>query len=485
MVALQVMPFKKDAVLALECSTSQAKAMVVQGRQILALCERPYPASSHSVIRLDPQAMMACLFEAGRQAVMEANIPVAAIGLCGIWHSLLPLDENGEPLEGITTWADTASAPTVNRYAAQTELAARFYQQTGCVVHTMYPLWQLRHRLETHQWPEGMAMVSSQMQYMLHQLTGVQAVSVNTASGTGWLDVHTGQWSEAMLAFSGLNRAMMPDVCAMEQKFPLTTAAAEKLGLPQGTPVCCGGADGAMNQVGAAAVAPGRRTFSVGTSGAMRQCVAQPLCPPHPATWCYRLDQTHCLIGTATSGAGSCVSWFRQQLLAGQWSFEALEAAAAGIERSHAPIFLPFLFGERSPGWQADRRGGFVDMLAEHGMGALYYALLEGILFNLKQCDEAMNELLGEPEATLITGGIVHSPLWLQLAADIMARPLRVDDQPHASTMGAVAVAQLACGMLPSLEALPQPASRLVTPSPSPVLKTRYERYCHWYHQKG
>ena len=468
------------AVLALEGSTSQAKAMVYD-KDVVCVVEWPYPPRRREVVELDPEAIMAALYAAGRRAVEQAGLPIKAIGLGSIWHSLLLLDEDRRPLGPISTWANTDSAPTVAFYRARDGLREALYRKTGCMIHRMYPLWQWQHLQEQGSDLSRVRYISSQAQYMLASLTGVEAVSSAVASGSGWLNLETQDWDEGLLYRSGLSKSQMGQVCPLTQTFPLTADAGQRLGLPAGTPVCCAGPDGALNQVGAAALLPGRRTFSVGTSGALRQTVARPLLPGQPSTWCYVIDPGRYIVGAATSGAGSCVAWFRERVLGGRADFSALEAALEEADREAAPLFLPFLFGERCPGWRDSRTGGYIGLTANQGLPELYYALVEGILFNLYQCDEVLDTLTGAPDMTLLTGGITHSPAWMQLAADLFGRTLSVSEQPHASTLGAVAAARAAVGRSRGLDDVPLGPQTPVPPRHAPALRARYQRYLAAY----
>jgi len=98
--------------------------------------------------------------------------------------------------------------------------------------------------------------------------------------------------------------------------------------------------------------------------------------------------------GAAISGACSCVDWFRNGV-SPALSYDELESRAA--DQESAPVFLPFVFGERCPGWHDERKGGFEDISAEHGLGALYRGVLEGVCFNLKQCYDLLIRLLVSP----------------------------------------------------------------------------------------
>jgi len=235
--------------------------------------------------------------------------------------------------------------------------------------------------------------------------------------------------------------------------------------------------------VGAGAMGPGIMTMSVGTSGALRVTSPVPVLPDNPSTWCYYVIHGKRLAGAATSGAGNCVQWFGKRLNRGSISYRALDELASKIDIQDAPIFLPFLYGERCPGWEDTRTGGFVDLKPHHEVGHLHYAILEGVLFNLYQCYVVLEKLMGVPKEIRISGGIENSRWWLQMAADIFQREIYTSNVEHASTMGAVAVALKATGAIKSLEEFNPSQGEKIVPNESmaQIYAKRFERYMEWY----
>src|SRR5699024_7666120 len=117
-----------------------------------------------------------------------------------------------------------------------------------------------------------------------------------------------------------------------------------------------------------------------------------------------------------------------------------------------SPIFLPFLYGERCPGWNDQRQGGFYVLKGSHLMGDMYYGLLEGILFNLYHCYMILTEVMDIRREIRISGGITNSKMWLQMAADIFQQEVVTSEIEHASVIGGVALALDAMGAINSLE---------------------------------
>lgn len=450
-------------VLSLEASTSSAKAMLYEEhRGVLAVESLPYAADVFDVTTFDPPGVVDTVLHCAAQLLARyPGIEVEAIGLSSIWHSLVMLDEHDRPLGRGQTWADTTAAPTAAPFRQDQALARRVYQSTGCPVHSSYNGWKWMHRRRTGD-VSAVRRVSCLPEYLFFGLTGEFAITRSVAAGSAMLCAHTLDWDNGMLDLFGLRPEMLGRLVEPDHCNALNTAAAARLGLPAGTPVVATGADGALNHIAASALADDVMTLSVGTSGALRIANHGAVLPQRPSTWCYYLAEGLHLVGAATSGAGNCVKWFTDELLGGSWNFAQLEDAARCCNAEMTPYFLPFNFGERCPGWNDARQGGFQGIGPSAGVGAMYRAVLEGILFNLYQNYRILVDTMGrEPSMISISGGITKSPLWMALAADTFGVVLDENTGEHASLLGAAHMARRAAGHMGSLRQIaPEPGPR-------------------------
>lgn len=414
---------------------------------------------------------------------------IDAIGLSGIWHSLLLLDEHRKPLTPIFTWADTSPAETVAKYRQDKKLWHLFYNKTGCAIHSIYPLWKIIHLKETQ--PDIFTKkvhITSQLEYIFEQLTGKSVESKTIASGTGMFNIHNLDWDDEILHFAGINRSMLCELQEPKYMALLKDSMADYLGLKKGLPVIIGGADGALNQIGAGALKKGIMTLSVGTSGALRLAYDKPVIPESTSTWCYYALNGKRLVGAATSGAGNCLEWFKKKAYKSSgFSYKELDEKASKVDIENAPIFLPFLYGERNPGWQDSRQASFMGLKSHHEIGDLYHGVIEGVLFNLYQCYKALTQITGEPKEVRISGGIENSSLWLQMAADIFGRDIITSGIQHMSTVGAAVLALNALGEIKDIEKYEPGYEKRFVPNEraSKIYTKRYETYLDYYQRTG
>jgi gluconokinase len=140
---------------------------------------------------------------------------------------------------------------------------------------------------------------------------------------------------------------------------------------------------------------------------------------------------------------------------------------------AHGLTILPFLAGERAPGWAGHARATI------HGLSLATTALeilragLEAVAYRIAIVFELLRQLLpSEPQIVASGGALLHSPCWLQIMADTLGRPVAVSEVQEASGRGAALLALEALGVLQDLSEAPD----FVGPVLDPNLK-RHERY--------
>ena len=452
-------------VIGLEVSTSSAKAILFSSTgELLAESTRPLPNGISQVTWQEPQGIFQVALECLKDVASVDKGSIEAIGLGGIWHSLLLLDKERQPLEPIRTWADLSFTDSLFEVKEDQGLVDWVYGKTGCLGHGMYPLWKLYGmRLLEHPALSQTSYISSQIEYLFTTLTGEIGVSACTASGSGLMNIHTVQWDEELLEFVGLNSNMVAEIKEGYYTAPLQRDIATMVGLKQGIPVTVGCADGALNQISSGGLANGIMTFSVGTSGALRLASPTPLLGEEPATWCYYLVDGQRLAGVATH-ATSNLEWFMRQFSLDNDDHEHLAREASKLPVDSGPLFFPFIYGERAPGWQENRTGGFVGLTSEHTVVHLYNAVLEGILFTLYQSFLELQKVASLPVDIRLSGGIIHSPYWSQMAADIFGSKLTTTGNVHESTLGAALFALQASGALEHVREYTPPLMGTIMP---------------------
>jgi gluconokinase len=343
------------------------------------------------------------------------------------WHSLVPLDRHDRPLTPVLTWRDRNGAlPPLD--------PNDYHRRTGCFLHPAY--WPAKiERLAR----EGVAAARylSFGDYLLLRLTGEARASVSAASGTGLFDPNALTWDEETLAALGL---------ATSQLAPLSDEPVAGVWPALG--------DGACSNVGAGCATRERAAVMVGTSAAARVVYEAPAAEPRPGLFLYRLDDRRFCEGGALSDGGNLHAWLLRTLRDVDTSEIADRPPSA-----HGLTFLPFLGGERSLGWDPDRRGAIEGLTFSTTPLDIAQAALEGVCYRLA----AVLDAIGGLESIVATGAaLLANPAWLQVLADVLGRPVELSGEPEGSARGAALVALERLG-------LPVPAApiaRVVQPRP-------------------
>jgi gluconokinase len=454
-------------VMALDVGTSSARAACFDA------AARPLPGAESRVsfaprtapdgtVEFDAETLVGavasavdgCLAGAGARAA-----EIAGVGASVFWHSLLALDGERRPLTPLLTWADTRSAAAASALRARLDTRAS-HARTGAPLHAaFYPArlaWLRASR------PDVFARAATWCgfaEYLLARLTGTLQVSISMASGTGLLDQEALAWDAPLLAESAIGPDRLPTIADAPARGLAGEWAARWPALAR-VPWLPGWGDGGCSNLGSDCAGPERVALNVGTSAALRVVLPKVAAVPN-GLWRYRIDAARSLVGGATSEGGNVLAWCRERLaLPGETDLEA--ALAKRAPDSHGLTALPFLVGERSPGWRDDARAAITGLSLTTDAVDVAAALLEAVALRLSLVYERLAPLAAAGHEVIASGGaLLHSPPWTQMLADAFGRPLTLSAEAEASSRGAALRTLTAIGA-----PVPPPASRGRTIAP-------------------
>jgi xylulokinase len=311
---------------------------------------------------------------------------------------------------------------------------------------------------------------------------------MSDASGTLWLDVARRRWDANLLSATGLTEEAMPRLVeGSEVSAYLAPAVAAAWGLDgRKVPIAGGGGDNAASAIGVGATTPGAGFVSLGTSGVIFSVTDNFVRLPERTLHAFCHALPHRWHGMAvTLSAASSLAWIAAvlrredeigKLIAGADAF----ARSAGAIAS-APIFLPYLSGERTPHNDAEATGMLAGLRAEHGAEALVFAVMEGVAFSFADGVDVLDAAGARPVRPLLVGGGARSEFWGQMIADVTGLTIDLASGAEAgAALGAARLGMLAAGA-GSVEAVcPRPTiQREFVPGPERAAAhaTRLKRY--------
>jgi xylulokinase len=202
-------------------------------------------------------------------------------------------------------------------------------------------------------------------------------------------------------------------------------------------------------------------------------------------TFCHAIPGCWHVMGV-TQGAGLSLRWLRDQFAAGA-SYDALmKEAAEAPAGADGSLWAPYLMGERTPHLDPNARGALVGLTAQHTRAHIIRAILEGVVFSLRDTFTIFRELGVPVKSIRLGGGGARSSLWQQIQADIYGMPVDLVTAEEGAAYGAALLAGVGAGMWRSVEAACETAvhvAKRVEPIAKNVelMNRRYEEYRKLY----
>ena len=459
--------------IGLDLGTSGLKGILIDDNQhVLAeataplTVQRPFEGHSEQL----PADWITAAEAVMDQLAAHGLSKVRAIGLSGHMHGATLLDKSDEVLRPCILWNDTRS----HAEAAQMDANPIFRAQSGNIVFPGFTApklaWVRAH--EPKIW-DKIAKVLLPKDYLRLWLTGGHVAEMSDAAGTSWLDTGARDWSDDLLAATGLTRDHMPSLVeGSEVSGHLREVLATRWGLPKGVVIAGGGGDNAASGVGVGVVRAGEAFVSLGTSGVL--FAANAGYQPDPATavhtFCHALPNTWHQMGVILA-ATDALNWYANLVGA---DAATLTGELGPLQAPSKTTFLPYLGGERTPLNSAAIRGAFTGL--EHAtdrMGGTR-AVLEGVTFAIRDCRDALAATGTRIENLLAVGGGSRSDYWLSAIATALNCPISLPvSGDFGGAFGAARLAIMAAtGAGAEIATLPKIARQIL---PDPALTAAFD----------
>ena len=440
-----------SCLLGIDLGTSSVKVVVFAVEGVvkgIGLAEYPILTPRIGYAEQDPEQWWRATVNAVREALDKAGHPeILGIGFSGQMHGLVLLDQKKNLVRPAIIWADQRSADLLSEIEERVGLDLLGQQcgtapTAGFLIASLYWMQkceaQLLERIETVLLPKD---------FLRFKLTGELGTDETDAAGSGIFHVGRRVWADDVIERLGLPRSMFPKVHpSAEVVGPLIQEAATELGLPHGIPVSAGCADQPAQAVGNGLIDPPMGSITIGTGGQVFVPLTQPLIDSalRIHTFCHAPQNKWYLLGAMLS-AGMALRWLRAVLGREKVSYEELVQLASEVEPgSEGLVFLPYLVGERSPLMDPKAKAAFIGLALRHGPGHFVRALLEGVAFALRQIVDTMVGCGAELTRLVASGNGLANPIWRQIVADILNRPLCQGTGEQASERAGVGAAMIA-----------------------------------------
>lgn len=472
--------------LGIDIGTSGVKALLIDehglalGEAAAAAVEplRPHPGWSEQ----NPADWWSATLDAVDQ--LKASHPselaaVRGIGLSGHMHGATLLGKDDAVLRPCILWNDGRSALECREMEAALPNLRQLAGNIAMPGFTAPKIaWVRKHEPQIY---EKIAKVLLPKAYIRLLLTGEHVEDMSDASGTLWLDVAKRDWSDALLAVTGLNRSHMPRLVeGSAVSGNLKREFAQRWGMEALVVVAGGAGDNAAAACGIGAIRPGEGFVSLGTSGVI--FVSNDKFRPNTEgavhAFCHAVPDTWHQMGVILSATDS-LNWLSR--ITGQQQSELSRAAEAQFTGPGEEIFLPYLSGERTPHNNAAARGSFVGLSQSTDTAKLAQAVMEGVTFAFRDSQRVLSDAGTKIDRLLAVGGGSKSALWLKMIATNLDMEIALpEDGDFGGALGAARLGLCAAeGASPATVMTMPPIKTVIAPDKalSSAYSDQYARY--------
>jgi gluconokinase len=459
---------KTKYVIGVDIGTTSAKAVLyAKDGTVIANHGIEYPLYSPTpeTAEQNPAEIFSAVINTVKQTMQVSNVDpndILCVSFSSAMHSVIAVDEEGNPLTECITWADNRSSDWAEKIKNEMN-GHEIYLRTGTPIHPMAPLAKLVWlRNEYSELFSKTYKFISIKEYIFYQLFGKYIIDYSIASSNGLFNIYTLTWDEEALKVAGVTPDQLSEPVPTTYRLTgLDESYAKEMNLLPSTPFVVGAGDGVLSNLGVDAIEPGVVAVTIGTSGAIRAVSDKPITDPKGRIFCYALTENHWVIGGPVNNGGMIFRWARDQLgevetaaakRLGKDPYDVLtEIADRVTPGADGLLFHPYLAGERAPLWNSNARGSFFGLGMHHKKEHMIRAVLEGVIFNLYTVLLALEELIGEPKKIHATGGFARSELWRQMMADIFNQDVYIPESFESSCLGAAILGLYSLGEVDSL----------------------------------
>lgn len=454
-------------VLSIDVGTTSVRAELYdrQGRELqgtVQSAETPLQATAEGAATLDAELLLERTLGVIDQALAAAaqtigeRVQVDAVAISTFWHSFLGVDAEHRPTTPLLLWADSRARQQMLELRARLDERA-VHARTGCLLHWSY--WPAKMLWLQQVMPDAWKATRRWVSFgeFLHlRLLDRSVCGVSMASGTGLLDQNAQQWDSQMLDAIHLDPQRLLPLTGQgvavgnlrpefAERWP---SLREALWLPAV-------GDGAASNVGSGCVTQKRMALMVGTSAALRVAWRGERAPIPWGAWCYRVDEHRFVLGCADSNGGNLFAWLDETLQLPP-STATEQQLAAMVSDDHGLTVLPFIAGERGPGYAAHARAAILGLSQATKPIQILRAGLEAVALRFALMYGIVTSELPEPDQAIATGGALqNSPAWAQMVADAIGRPLVASGEREASSRGVALLALERLGAIKNVETFP------------------------------
>jgi xylulokinase len=501
---------KEPYILAIDLGTSALKTALISisGKVVgWEVQEIPLTVLPDGGAEQNPTDWWEAFLTTAKRLIQKELVPVESIiAVCCSTQGecTVPVDAEGKALTNVISWLDMRGARYLPKIIDGLIKVAgynvfklpRWISLTGGVpTHTGSDpaAHMLLIRYEYPEIYQKTYKFLTALDYMNLRLTG-EFVATSDSILTSWVtdnrDSEHITYDDGLLKACGIAPDKFPELVQCTTVIgDLKQDVTRTLGLKEGVKVVAGAIDVSAAAIGSGAVNDFDAHIYIGTSNWVAAHV--PYKKTDLSTFMASvpcaIPGKYLLIALQTTAGGNLnflrdkILFHKDELLNENHTpdvFQIFDRIAAKVPPgSHGMLYMPWIYGERSPVDDRNARAALFNISLENTREDIIRAFMEGVALNVRWLMAPVEKFMGhKPTQLNFVGGGAKSDVWSQILADVMNLNIRqVRDPIQANARGAAFIAAVGLGHL-AFNDIPQKVEFKATYSPDPENRVLYDK---------
>lgn len=383
-------------------------------------------------------------------ATRDLKDRITAVTITTQRSTYINLDRGGQPLRPAIVWMDNRKANAqgiIPWFTIPVLKALGLYQVIGYAVQYSRSNWIRQNQPGIWEKTHKFLFLSG---YLTYRMTGEFTDSYGNMIGTIPFDVKKSSWAgerDLKWRLFSMDKDKLPALVRPTDLLGrVTELASQETGIPAGLPVIAASNDKACDVLGSGCLTPDRACISFGTTATInthneKYVELRPMLPPYPSAIPGQFYSEVSVVRGLWM-----VSWFKEEfglqerLQAREKNVTPEELLEELLKKVPAgsmglvcqPYWTP------GPELSSSAKGSVIGFGDIHTRAHLYRAIVEGLVFALREGGEHTQKKNGVPIAEIrATGGGSTSDSILQITADIFRLPVHRPRTNETSIVGA------------------------------------------------
>jgi len=407
----------------------------------------------------NPADWQNALLDIGREIAEYAvakSSAIEAVVLTSQRSSIIPVNQNGTPLQNAIMWMDRRNGELCDRQAAYNDIIAG---KTGARMNTVFSggkmMWLRENERKIYDKAYKIMTIAD---YLMYKMTGEFVTDHTYGSRSLLMNVRTREWDDDLLSLFGISRAKLCRLVAPGSIVGcLTKEFATQTRLKEGLPLISAGGDQQCAALGIGVVKNADIGITTGTGAFImaysdevpKNLRPDVICGAHAIPGKYILE-------SSILGCSALYNWFQQQFYrktVNNGYTEINAEVCASPPGANGCIALPYFQGRGTPDWNNQMRGCFDCMTLDTTRGDMARALLESITYEIANNLDVLEKYIGGLKNVYINGGLTQFSAFNHIQATVYNHALQRMSNTEQTSLGAFISAAVTIGCYDTYEA--------------------------------